>query len=137
MANMKEVLLESVAYILSKRYGELNDSFCTKMLNCFEVEQFYVSGDCKEIADRARDESDFKDDEVFSRIINLLHYVSGQFWEDKRTQLNATSRVRRFLFRQDLISDFKIKINETIDRKSLDRGWKRSGCKFIETMPNI
>lgn len=137
MANMKEVLLESVAYVLSKRYGELNDTFCEKMLNCFEVADYYKSGDCKEIADLARNESDFSDDKIFSRIINLLHYVSGQFWEDKRTQINATSRVRRFLFRQDLISDFKIKINETLDRKGLDRGWKRPGCKFIETIPNI
>jgi hypothetical protein len=137
MANMKEVLLETVVYILSKRYGELDASFCDKLLHSFEISEYCNSADCKSVAETARNESDFPDDKVFSRIMKLLRYVSGQFWEDKRNQISATSRVRRFLFRPDLIADFKKKVNEILDRKGLDGGWKHPGKIFIETLPDL
>lgn len=137
MANMKEVLLESAIYVLCKRYGDLNDSFCEKLINSFEISDYFRSADCKSSAETARNETDFTEEKVFSRILNLLKYVSGQFWEEKMNQINATSRVRRFLFRQDLIAAFKKKINETSDRKGLDTGWKKMGKTFIETLPDL
>lgn len=137
MANMKEVLVESVAFILSKRYGILDENCCSKIINSFETAEYFQSADCKKIAEEARNKNDFDEVEVFSRIMRFLQYTSAQFWEEKRNQINSTVRVRQLLFREDIVSAFKKKINELIERKGIDYGWKKMGKTFLETLPAL
>jgi hypothetical protein len=137
MANMKEVLAESVAWILAKRYGALDDATCRRIFALPETKEFLDTGDVREMASTARGLSEVASDQLFSRILAMLRWCAGQFWEDKRNQILSTSRIRTLLSRADMISGFKEKILEVNERKTLDKGWKPAGLTFLESLSDL
>ena len=137
MANMKEILVEAISFILANRYSDLDETKCRALLESFDVSQFLVSGDIKEVAIAAVTATDLNSEQVFSRISGFLRYVSGQFWEDKRNQVLSTSRIRTLLLRHDMVSDYKNKIFELNKRVALDKPWKPGGVKFFESLPDL
>jgi hypothetical protein len=69
--------------------------------------------------------------------MGFLHYVAGQYWEDKRNQVLSTSRIRTLLLRADMVSDFKKKILELNKRVALDKPWKPGGTSFLDSLPSL
>jgi hypothetical protein len=63
--------------------------------------------------------------------------VAAQFWEDRRTALLSTSRIRTVLLRRDIAADFKRRVWEVDSRKGLDRIWKPEGVTFMESLPDL
>jgi hypothetical protein len=137
MANMKELLVECASQILARRYGPLDDVVCTQLLNAFEAEAYMKTGEVREVAQRASAATDLKREEVFSRIFGMLHYVSGQFWEDRKQQLLSTSRLRTLLLKRDIAAEFKALVSRTEMRAGLDRCWKPEGETFRDSLPKV
>lgn len=136
MANMKELLVECVAAILVQKYGPLTSATCTHVLNSFDAKDFLNTGDIRELAQRvSTEESELGDEMVFSRISGFLHYVSGQFWEEKEKQLLSTSRLRTVLLRREMAADFKRQLWALNERKGLDKTWKPEGVTFLQSLP--
>jgi hypothetical protein len=67
----------------------------------------------------------------------MLRFVSAQFWEDKKNQILSTSRLRTLMLRSEMISAYKRKSHEIIQRKGLDKAWKAGGKTFLESLPNL
>jgi hypothetical protein len=138
MANMKEVLVEAFAFVLSKKYGALEDGVCKSLMEHFDANGFLTDADADGIAKRAFEtKDDLKKSELFSRTLQLLRYVAKQFWEEKRKTLSAASRLRTLLLSANMAKDFKEKIEETNARKGLSTGWKPEGQNFIESLPSL
>src|ERR1019366_1278338 len=72
MSNMKEVLVESAAHILARRYGALNRVTCAALLADFDLKGFIHSAELREVALNAALARDFELTQVFSRIFNML-----------------------------------------------------------------
>jgi hypothetical protein len=137
MANMKELLVEAATQVLLKRYGPLEPELCNKLLQSFEFKEMAASGETRSIAEAAASATDLQPDAVVSRILGFLRHVSGQFFEEKEKQLQATSRLRTVLLKREMAADFKQKLVETEKRKSLDTVWKPMGKAFVESLPSI
>jgi hypothetical protein len=137
MANMKEVLVEGIAFSLIQKYGTLNDDVCQKLLTGFDGKEFLSSGDIKSVASRAASAKDIPIDHLFSRMMGFLRFAVGQYWEAKRTQILSTSRVRTLLIRPDMVAEFKEKLLALNDRVALDEPWKPRGKTFYESLPSI
>ncbi|MFC1799477.1 AIPR family protein [Candidatus Eisenbacteria bacterium] len=137
LANMKEVLVESLAYILAMKYGSLHEAMAERILRSSEAESFKATGSIKEVAQSARNADSFGQEELFSRSLRFLHHAAGQYWEDKRNQIAATSRLRTLLLRPDMIMDFKEKILEINRRVGLDKPWKPADTSFLDSLPAL
>jgi hypothetical protein len=137
MANMKEVLVEIVSFMLAQKYDNLGEDTCRALLTSFDAKQFVTTGEVKDVATVAASKDDLPSDAVFSRMLGFLHFVSGQYWEDKRSQMLSVSRVRTLLLRPDMIAAFKAKALELEKRKALDRPWKPAGITFVESLPTL
>lgn len=137
MANMKELLVEAATQVLLKRYGPLEPELCDKLLQSFEFKEMAASGETRSLAESAASANDLPADAVASRILGFLRHVSGQFFEEKEKQLQATSRLRTVLLKREMAADFKQKLVETEKRKSLDTVWKPMGKAFVESLPPL
>ena len=137
MANMKEVLVESLTFVLSIRYGQLNEMVCKSLLSSFDAAGFIDTGDIREVANDARSSKDLQKEAVFSRSMCFLRFVAGQFWQDKQSQILSTSRVRTLLLRPDMVADLKKTILGINERRGLDRAWKPEGPTFVESLPDL
>jgi hypothetical protein len=135
MANMKEVLVEAIAFILVKKYGALNDNVSYHLLSDFDARHFLESGDIKQTATTAALGNELPVEALFSRILAFLRFAAGQYWEAKQNQILSTSRVRTLLIRPDMIADFKEKLIAVNQRVALDEPWKPRGKTFIESLP--
>lgn len=137
MANMKELLVEITSQILCKRYGPLEAAACSQILGCFEALPYCSSGEIREIAQRAATAKDLGADEVFSRILRMLHFVSQQFFETSKQQLLSTSRLRTYLLKRDNAAALKSLVWEYNDRRGIDKIWKPEGKTFLESLPDL
>jgi len=137
MANMKEILVEAVSFILVNKYSEIDEAKSRILLMDFDARDFLRSGEVKDTASSAFAAPDLASDFIFSRIMGFLHYVAGQYWEDKRNQVLSTSRIRTLLLRADMVSDFKKKILELNKRVALDKPWKPGGTSFLDSLPSL
>jgi len=137
MANMKELLVEAVAQVLSRKYGPLDGPICQQLLTSFEAEAFTRTGDVRDVAQRAATAPELKNGEAYSRILRMLHHVSQQFWEDKKQQLLSTSRLRTLLLKREIAAEFKSMVWQVDHRVGLDRPWKPEGVTFLESLPAI
>ena len=108
MSNMKEVLVESAAHILARRYGPLNRVTCSALLATFDLKELIHSGDLRDVAVRAASATDFETSEVFGRVFNLLRFAATQYWEEKKKSLLAVSRLRTYLLRRDVAREFNL-----------------------------
>lgn len=137
MANMKELLVEAISFVLVHKYGALQEATCRTLLSSYDARQFCVSGEIKEVASAAAVAVDLPSEAVFSRIMGFLRFVAGQYYEEKRSQILSTSRIRTLVLRQDMVSDFKKKVLEVNKRVSLDYPWKAAGKTFTDSLPAI
>jgi hypothetical protein len=137
MANMKELLTEIVSQVLTRRYGPLDGEVCAKLLLSFEAAQYRQSADTREVAQMASAAPDLASEEVFGRILRMLHFVCQQFWEDKKQQLLSTSRLRTYLLKRDMAESVKALVWEYNERINLDRAWKPQGKKFLDSLPGL
>jgi AIPR protein len=137
MANMKELLAETVSQVLARRYGALDGETSSRLLASFEANAFRQSAEIREIAQRAAQAGELEDQEVFGRIMRMLHFVSQQFWESKKQQLLSTSRLRTYLLKRDIAASLKTLVWEYNSRINLDRVWKPQGKTFINSLPLI
>lgn len=137
MANMKELLVEAASQILVRKYGALDGSVCNDLMHSFEADYFRRTGETREIAQTAAIATDLKRNEVFGRILRMLHHVSQQFWEDKKQQLLSTSRLRTLLLKREIAADFKDMVLQIDKRVGLDRPWKPEGTTFTESLPAL
>jgi hypothetical protein len=137
MSNMKELLVESVAHILARRYGPLTRDTCWSLLNAFDLNGYVSSADLKEAAANAPSRSDFALSEVFGRIFSLLKFVATQYWEEKKKTLLSASRLRTYLLRRDVAKEFKEQIWDTNGRARLDKPWKPEGVTFTGSLPEV
>ena len=137
MANMKELLVEAVAQILARKYGPLDSAVCMDLLNSFEAKLFFSSGDVREVAQAASSAPELRSEQVYSRVLRMLQYVSQQFWEDKKQQLLSTSRLRTLLLKREIATEFKDMVWQTDQRTGLDRPWKQEGLSFLDSLPSV
>jgi hypothetical protein len=137
MANMKEVLVEAATTVLIRKYGPLTPGICWRLLESFDLKPFLTSADLRVTAREAAQATDLAHDAVFARIAGFLRHTAGQFWEEKESQLRATSRLRVLLLRRDLAADFKRKMREANGRRSLEKSWKPAGKTFVESLPQL
>jgi hypothetical protein len=137
MANMKELLAECVSAVLARRYGPLLGETCTKLIYSFEVDQFRSSADIREVAQRASQIGELKADEVFGRVLRMLHFVCEQFWERRKQQLLSTSRLRTYLLKREMSALVKTLVWEYNGRLNLDCVWKPQGKTFIDSLPTL
>jgi hypothetical protein len=137
MANMKELLAEIVSQTLVRRYGALERMTCDCLLKSFEAAEFVLSGDIREVAQKAAIAPELAKQEVFGRILRMLHFVSQQFWEDKRQSLLSTSRLRTLLLKRDIATAVKDVVWQTNERIGLDKPWKPEGVTFIQSLPPL
>jgi len=137
MANMKELIVEVGSQLLSRKYGPLTGELCKKILESFDASEFIRTNDIRDVAQQAAGASDMEEKDVFGRIFELLRYSTTQFWVDKQTILQATSRPRTILLGRDKAADFKQLVWEVNERKALDRPWKVEGKTFLESLPNL
>jgi len=137
MTNMKEVLAECVAFVLAHRYGSIDEEISNSLLSCFDASSFMKTGEIRSVASKASLASDLASQYIFSRTMCFLHFVAGQYWEEKRGQIQSATRIRLLLFRPDMVADFKEKILEINGRSGLDTTWKPSGVTFFESLPDI
>jgi AIPR protein len=137
MSNMKELLVECGSQILARKYGHLGSEVCLKLLNSVDGSDFLTTADVKDVARGAAYATDVRRDAIFSRIFGFMKYAAGQFWEERRKTLLATSRLRTALLRRDMAADFKRKIWELNERKALEKTWKWEGVTFLESLPPL
>jgi hypothetical protein len=137
MSNMKELLVECASQILVRRFGPLGPEVCLKLLKFMDANEFLTTADVKDVARAAAYATDVQRDAIFSRIFGLMKYAAGQFWEERRKTLLATSRLRTALLRRDIAADFKRKIWELNERKALEKPWKWEGVTFLESLPPL
>lgn len=137
MANMKELLVEVASQVLCKRFGALEADVCEQILNNFDLKDFLTRGEAKEIAMNAADGVDLPKDAVISRIYSMLQYSTGQFWEEKKTLLLSTSRLRTLLVKREMAAEFKRVVLGTDGRTGLDKGWKPAGTTFSNSLPKL
>jgi hypothetical protein len=137
MANMKELLVEATSQVLARRYGPLDQAVCEKLLGAFEAATFAKSGDIREVASVSAVAPDLKKEQAFGRILRMLHFVSQQFWEDKRDQLLSTSRLRTVLVNRSAAEAFKTMLWQVDRRVALDRPWKPEGVTFLDSLPPL
>ncbi len=137
MANMKELLVEVAAHILTRRYGALEPARCETLLQLQEMKYFLVSDEMPESSTNAAAGGELSNDSVLARIFCLLRYVASQYWEDKRTTLLSTSRIRTVLLRREVAAEFKTRVWEVDGRRGLDRAWKPEGMTFLESLPDL
>jgi len=137
MANMKELLVETAAQILARKYGPLCRETCGAMLRSFEAAEFLQSGDIRETASNARGATDLEESAVFSRVFALLRYGATQFWEEKKKVILSSSRLRTLLLQREMAADFKRIVWECAERKGLDKPWKPEGQTFLASLPRM
>lgn len=137
MANMKELLVEATAHLLARKYGPLDPATCDQLLGSFEAKPFLICGDTREIGQVAALAPELGKEQVYSRILRMLHHVSQQFWEDKKPQLQATSRLRTLLLKREIAADLKTMISSVDQRVGLDRPWKPEGVTFLTSLPQL
>lgn len=135
MANMKELLVELVSQVLARRYGPLTDSTCAALLQSFEASRFIESGDARQLGQAASLKAELAEQEVYGRVMRMLHYVSQQFWEDQKQALLSTSRLRTLLLKREVAAELKDLVWQTDKRSGMDRPWKSEGCTFLESLP--
>lgn len=135
MANMKEGLVETIAFILAKRYGALDEEVCKELLSCFDIDHVLSKGTVREVAHAARKAQELKMNDVFSRILRLLHYSTEQYWDEHWKSILATSGLKTFLLKRSSIADFKNKVLELEGRVNLEKVWKPQGTTFLDSLP--
>ena len=91
MANMKEILIEAISFVLVHRYGPLDQATCQRILMEFDAKNFLISGEIDDVATTAASKKDLANESVFSRLMGFLRHAAGQFWEDRRGQILSTS----------------------------------------------
>ncbi len=137
MSNMKELLVEAATQILARKYGPLNASLCLQLLHSPDTVDFFKGEDIRPVAQAAVMCPDISSDMIFSRIFCLLRYAAGQIWEEKKTTLQATQRVRLKVLERNFSKDFKDAIWAADLRVRLDKPWKPEGTTFINSLPTI
>jgi len=137
MANMKELLAETVSQVLARKYGALDPARCEVILHSFDAKDYLRTGEVRQIAQDASVAKDLKEAEVFARIFRMLHFVCQQFWENKKQQLLSTSRLRTYLLKREISASLKGLVWEYNDRVNLDRVWKPQGKTFLESLPDL
>lgn len=138
MSNMKEVLLECMSHVLVRKYGSLNGAVCESLLKNFDLAHYFQNGELTdEVCIKARTGKEFEDNEVFSRLFNLLRFATTQYWEEKQKQLLGASRLRTYLLKRDVARELKSQVWAAGDRLKLDRPWKQEGVTFLSSMPEL
>ena len=136
MANMKEGLVETIAFILAKRYGALEEEVCKELLSCFDIDHVLSKGTVREVAQAARDAQELKMNDVFSRILRFIHYCTQQYWEEHKKSILATSRLKTFLLKRSSITYFKNTVLEYEGRVNLEKVWKPQDTTFLDSLPD-
>lgn len=134
MANMKELVVEIVAQVLVRKYGPLDDVTANTLLHNFEAAEFVAAGDIREKAQTAASAAELAKGEVFGWILRMLHWVSQQFWEDKKQSLLSTSRLRTLLLKREVAASLKELVWQTNERIGFDRPWKPEGVTFLQSL---
>jgi hypothetical protein len=136
MSNMKTLLVFAVAHILAGRYGTLDDLTCQRLMQSFDLADFEHSGTIEPSPAEVREMPELAEAMVFGRILHFLRFVVQQYWEEKKSALLATSRLRTYLLRAEPMRDLGKVLDEVNSRKSLDKGWKPGGVTFVESLPD-
>ena len=137
MANMKELLAEIVSQVLARKYGPLTNDVSTALLRSFEAAEFSAAGEIRERAQAAAFAPELSKDQVFGRILRMLHHVCQQFWEDKKQVLLSTSRLRTLLLKREIAAEVKDLVWQVDQRVGLDRPWKPEGVTFVHSLPSL
>ncbi|WKZ81035.1 MAG: AIPR family protein [Fimbriimonadaceae bacterium] len=137
MANMKELLVEAIGYILAKKYLDLDDTTCKSILETFDAREFVRTGRTKEIGQKADSQDVIPPEDVFARLLGFLKYVCRQHWVENQKHLLAISRIRTVVLRREFMRDFKGQIDSVLDMKGIERPWKPEGQAFLASLPGL
>ena len=137
MANMKELLVETAAHLLARKYEDLSARCCEKLLRLPEGKGFATSGQIRDIAATARMDTDLNAEQILARTFSCLRFAAAQYWEEKQKSLQARSRIRTVLLSRNIAAEFKAKVWELQERRGLDKSWKPEGKTFLESLPQL
>lgn len=137
MANMKELLVETFSYVLLKKFNVLDEVTCQKLLASYDISTYLDSGKVDSVVECANTKDTIPDEMLFARVLAFLKFVARQHWEENQKSLLSVSRIRTVVLRREFMRDFKAQIDVMLDRKGLDKAWKRDGVSFIDSIPNL
>ena len=137
MANMKDSLVETLAFVLTRKYGGLSPETCMQLLSTPEGRLFMETADARPIAQAARSSDDLPHIQIFARTLGLLKFAAGQYWEEKQRTLLAASRLKIYLMSAEARRDFKQQVLEANDRRTLSRAWKSREGTFLDSLPRL
>jgi hypothetical protein len=137
MSNMKELMVESAAQILARRYGPLTTENCKRILDLSEPKSFMSAADIRQCASDSAMAKEIGDEMVFGRIFRMLHFVCGQFWDQYKETLLSTSRLRTVLVKRESAASYKRLLWEFDGRAQRDWAWKEAGRTFLDSLPKL
>ena len=132
--NMQEILVELVAFLLSRRYGSLSAARCRSLLHMPAVEAFCSSGFSPELAPKEVQDGE----SILGPTYAFLRYCMDQYRFKYRAEIEAAPRLKAYFFQRKTVSMIRDHITR-VDGEiaGFDQPWKLSGKVFSDSLPEI
>lgn len=133
MCQMKYGLTETAAFILLRRYGDLQSDTCRKILDQPDV-LFWLSNGM----DRKLLQSEYLKKGVLDNLSSFLEYSVSNFFAERKSSILLENRPKLYLGKRESIVAIKRKALH-LDDLMKDFPWenKGPGQTFLETLPNL
>ncbi len=132
LSNMKDVMIELFALVLSSRYGNIDAQLANRILTSTEMAEFAVSACAPELAPVGEQNGE----RIIGPIYELLRYCTKQYFYANQAEIQAAPRVKAYLWHRRIVS----KVRENVIKQSAkiidyDEVWKPRGKKCFDSLP--
>ncbi len=134
ITNSFEVLIELYSFLLTRKYGKLDNLQCWSILTQSELENKYLKSGLldKSPLDLQKDKS------ILASIYGFILYCFGQFYFTNKAEIRSAPRLKLYFSRRDKVNklrEFVIRKNSDIIR--FDEDWKKRGKSLLESLPDL
>jgi hypothetical protein len=131
LSNMKDVMIELYALVLSSRYGNIDAQLATRVLTSPEMAEFVTSACAPELAPAAEQNGE----KIIGPTYEFLRYCTKQYFYANQAEIQAAARIKSYLWHRRVVAKMRenvIKLSAKII--DYDEVWKPRGKKFFDSL---
>jgi hypothetical protein len=132
LGNMKDIMVELSALVLSARYGNIDAQLANRILTSPEL-QTYVTSACS--PEEAPD-GDQNGSKIIGPTFQFLKYCTKQYFYANQAEIQAAARMKAYLWQRKVVNKMRenvLKLSPKIT--DYDVNWKPRGTGFFESLP--
>ncbi|MEM3433434.1 MAG: AIPR family protein [Candidatus Hadarchaeum sp.] len=132
--NMRDILVELIAFLLARRYGSLGPRMSRKLLENPEIRDYCRTAFSPEAAPMEHQDGH----RILGPCYAFLRYCVKQYYFENKAEMEAAPRLKAYFFARRVVQSLKELVARTeAEIKEWERPWKPAGRGFVESLPEV